>query len=185
MHARAEFHHSVLHDYRIGKFAHARRAKDENGGDAVLDADLGVALIGHLAVRARQQERVSRHRDGSNIRGDKRIFAAQLEAGIEHRVEDDAARIRLVGILGDFPALAQTGEKRIPPELIARRMRPALRPLDRAWGCDAAEFCKQSRQETVARAVADAGILSTGCEIFRNGSRQFRWRARWPQRRDR
>jgi len=39
-------------NYRIEKFAHARRAEDENGGDAVLDADLGVALIGPCGPRA-------------------------------------------------------------------------------------------------------------------------------------
>ena len=168
MHARAKLHHRLLHDQRVGIFAHARRAEQENSGHAVLDADLGIAFVGHRPVRARKQQRMPRDRDGGNVRRRERIFAAQLEAGIEHRVEHNAAGIGLIGVPGDFPAFAQGGKKRIVFELITHGMRPALRSLDGTRGGGAAGLREQRRQQPIARGVADADILAAGGEILGN-----------------
>jgi hypothetical protein len=97
MHALTKCSNSRIDDRRVRIFVHARGTKDENGGDAVVDTDLGIALVGNRPVRARKQERMACDGDGGDVRSIERIFVAKLEAGVDCGMQD-AARIGAIGV---------------------------------------------------------------------------------------
>src|SRR5262245_28797240 len=84
----------------------ADAAVDERDRDAVLDANHGLSLgfdpraagqIAHQRVAADMDLRDAFRRD---------VAAAQLETGIDYRMDDDAGRIGLEGVAIELPGLA-------------------------------------------------------------------------------
>src|SRR5258708_18406990 len=95
-------------------------------------ADPGVALVANHAIAPREQQRRALNRNG-HYRVDASVEPrAQFEAGVDDGVKHDAGRIRLVGVLGYLPALAELAEHPSEIRLVSHGPRPAERPLDRA-----------------------------------------------------
>jgi hypothetical protein len=66
-----------------------------------------IALAVNSAVATIEQQLRALHRHRFDVVDAISQLPAQLQAGIDHGMKDNAGRIRLVGILGDFPALAE------------------------------------------------------------------------------
>src|SRR6266496_4483778 len=64
----------------------------------------------------------------------RRVMPAQLEAGVDHRVHDHAAGIRLVGIAAELPAFAEPARDRREIRLFAQHARESALAFDRPLG---------------------------------------------------
>ena len=118
---------------RIAKLLDAGFAGDEGGSDRVLDAHLALAARRNIrAIGARGKERIASHGDLFDDRVGVR--APPVDHTVEHRMDDEAARIRLESGLHDFPAIAETlGETRQLWRL-GQRMEIALAAGERLGG---------------------------------------------------
>ena len=92
MHPRAKSGNRLVHDQRLAKFAHACRAQHEYRGNAVMDADLGIALVVHRDdPRARAGRGCPATVTAAISAAASRMSLAQIEA--RHRSRN-AARFR-------------------------------------------------------------------------------------------
>ena len=105
-----------------------------------MNTDARVALGDHKAIAARKQQRRALHLYGQDVVHSSAQLRAKLETGIDDGMEYDAGWIGLVGILGDFPGLAETAGQRFEIRLVTHRPRPSKRPLDRARAGGIAAF---------------------------------------------
>ena len=88
----------------------------QRGADRVLHADLRLAPGRDIrAIGAMGEQRIAAYHDARNL--DFRMIATPVDDAIEHGVDHETARVRLVGGRHDLPALAPTigdvGEVRI------------------------------------------------------------------------
>ena len=91
--------------------------------------------------------------------GCQRMLLPQCQAGIDHRMHHDAARVRLVGVAQQLPAFTQRTCHLGQRGRVAHRACPAERTLDRGWSGGVALLRQQGGEQSVARRIAHAHVL--------------------------
>ena len=112
-------------------------------------------------------------RGQKRIAGDRHLFhdrvgmrAPPVDDAIEHRMNNEAARIRLESGLHDFPALAESAGENRKLRALGKRVEIALAAGERLGRAGKALRGQQSRPETVARRIADVNAFGRRAEAF-------------------
>ena len=99
---------SWITDTGVGILCETRVAEQQSRRDAMLEAHLRLAAGRHIrAVSACGEERMAAHHDA--LYGFKREpgLLAQGECRVDDRVDDDAARIGLIGVLCELLGVSE------------------------------------------------------------------------------
>src|SRR5262249_29765188 len=138
---------------------YADAAIDERDRDAVLDTDHGFAFgLDHRTVRQIAHQRIAADIDLRDAIS-RDVAAAQVETGVDHRMDDDTRRVGLEGVAIELPALAEfLGDRAVfrlrrhhgaITELAFEALRRRIEILLRIGG----------GKQAVLRGVADANAL--------------------------
>ena len=94
---------------RVLQFLDASRPTDQRGSGPMIQTDMCLQLVLRIASIA-QRHRAGRRLDAHRVHrgGVDRVIAPQLQAGIDDRVDHDAAGVRFVGIAQDLEAFPQS-----------------------------------------------------------------------------
>jgi len=153
-------------DDPVGVLRFPRAAEDQPGGAAVVDAELALQAVGGLLLAGElEHERVHPQFNALHVLGPHALLA-QLHAGVDARVDDDAAGEGLVGVEGDLEALAELVGGLVPGALGRQHLRIAARRLERTRAGGEAVARQQRRQQPGARRAAGVEGLGHGAELL-------------------
>src|SRR5262249_24439267 len=127
--------HGVVGDAIVLVLRQPGGAKEKRDGDAVLQADPGVAPGLHIwPVGALAHQRMAAHEDAVDRFRRRRVTGTQLETGIDYRKQHDPAWIGLVRVVEYLPALADAVGYTCEIGRVARHRREPVATLDRLLG---------------------------------------------------
>src|SRR5215218_5519957 len=101
-------------------------------------------------------------RNRCNVAGLEAVLVAQLDAAVDGRMNDDAARERLIGVERNLPGLAQLLRDLVRVELGRQHVREAARRLDAALGTGEILLCEVGSKEAVLRRAPRMEWLAHG-----------------------